>query len=65
MGAGNRDLTHPVLAFPAVAGMAYPTLDAQGLIHVVTGTADVAALPLRDRQAVRVLMTTRDGVRLT
>jgi hypothetical protein len=45
--------------------MAYPTLDAQGLIHVVTGTADVAALPLRDRQAVRVLMTTRDGVRLT
>ncbi len=47
----------PVLGFPALAGMAYPQLEAQGVLNVVTGPADVAALPLRDRQAVRVLMT--------
>lgn len=37
--------------------MAYPQLEAQGVLNVVTGPADVAALPLRDRQAIRVLMT--------
>lgn len=37
--------------------MAFPTLEAQGLIQVAAGPADVVALPLSDRQAIRVLMT--------
>lgn len=50
-------MTRPVLGFPALAGMAYPQLEAQGLLNVVTGPADVAALSLQDRQGIRVLMT--------
>jgi hydroxypyruvate reductase len=45
----------PVLGFPALAGMAYPRL--QGLLRVVAGPADIAALPLAEREGVRVLMT--------
>ncbi len=50
-------MTRPVLAFPALEGMRYPRLEAQGLVAVVAGPADLVDLPLSDRQAVRVLMT--------
>ena len=47
----------PVLAFPALAGMAYPRLEAGGLLQVVARPEDLAALPPANRQSVRVLMT--------
>jgi len=50
-------VTRPVLAFPALAGMTYPRLEAQGLLKGVLGLAEVTVLPLHDRQAIRVLMT--------
>lgn len=50
-------MTRPVLAFPALAGMAYPRLEAQDLLRVVAGPAEVVALPMADRAGIRVLMT--------
>ena len=50
-------MTRPVLAFPALAGMSYPNLEAGNLMQVVAGPVEVAALPEADRLAVRVLMT--------
>lgn len=49
--------TPPVLAFPALAGMAYPRLDAGHLVRVVAEPAAIPELPRDDRLAVRVLMT--------
>ena len=46
-----------VLAFPALAGMAYPALTERSLMRVVPDAAGIAALPAVDRAAVRVLMT--------
>jgi glyoxylate reductase/hydroxypyruvate reductase 2 len=37
--------------------MTYPHLEAQGLLNIVGGIAEGTALPLHDRQAIRVLMT--------
>lgn len=48
---------HPVLAFPPLAGMSYPRLEAGGLVHVVQDAAAIAALPASERAHVRVLMT--------
>jgi hydroxypyruvate reductase len=50
-------VTRPVLAFPALTGMAYPRLQGQDLLQVVAGPADVVALPITKRQAIRVLIT--------
>jgi len=50
-------VTRPVLGFPALAGMTYPRLEAGDLLREVAGPAEVAALPLAERQAIRVLMT--------
>ena len=48
---------HPVLAFPALAGMSYPRLENSGLLRVVPGPDDVRTMPAADRTEVRVLMT--------
>ena len=48
---------HTVLAFPALAGMAYPALTKAALMRVVPGPETIPALPEADRTAVRVLMT--------
>ncbi len=32
-----EDKMHPVLAFPALAGMTYPTLEKRGLMRIVPG----------------------------
>jgi len=48
---------HPIIAFPALAGMTYPRLEGLGLIRVVSGPAEVPNLPETDRAGVRVLMT--------
>jgi hydroxypyruvate reductase len=47
----------PVLAFPALAGMAYPALEQPPVMRVVPDPASIASLPTADRAAVRVLMT--------
>lgn len=47
----------PVLAFPALAGMAYPQLEADGLIRYVPDEDALLAMALSDRAKVRVLMT--------
>jgi phosphoglycerate dehydrogenase-like enzyme len=47
----------PVIAFPALAGMSYPRLEALGLMHIVSGPEDVPTLPEPDRAEVRILMT--------
>jgi phosphoglycerate dehydrogenase-like enzyme len=47
----------PVLAFPALAGMAYPALEQPHLMRVVPDPSSIASLPTADRAAVRVLMT--------
>ena len=48
---------HPILAFPALAGMSYPRLKSLGLMRIVPGPEDIPALPEADRAEVRVLMT--------
>ncbi len=48
---------HPVLSFPALAGMTYPSLEGRDLVRVVPGPEDVYSLPETDRCAVLVLMT--------
>ncbi len=45
----------PILAFPALAGMTYPRLEA--LWRIVPDSAAIAALTQTERDAVRVLMT--------
>lgn len=46
---------HPILAFPALAGMSYPRLEA--LWRIVPDPAAIAALSEAERSEVRVLMT--------
>jgi phosphoglycerate dehydrogenase-like enzyme len=48
---------HPILAFPPLAGMSYPALDARNLTVTVPDPSAIATLPLAARAAVRVLMT--------
>ena len=48
---------HPVLAFPALAGMSYPRLDERDLRKVIEGPNDIFALSEDDCAVVRVLMT--------
>ncbi|CCV16569.1 NAD(P)-dependent oxidoreductase [Mesorhizobium sp. STM 4661] len=48
---------HPVLSFPALAGMTYPSLEERDLLRIVPGPRDILALPEADRRAVQVLMT--------
>lgn len=48
---------HPVLAFPALAGMSYPRLEADGSVRVIQDADAIAALPASERAHVRVLMT--------
>ena len=48
---------HPVLSFPALAGTAYPALNARGVMRVLAGPDDLIALPQPNRDAVQVLMT--------
>jgi phosphoglycerate dehydrogenase-like enzyme len=48
---------HPIIAFPALAGMSYPNLDSRQLVRIVPGPEDIPALSEADRAAVRVLMT--------
>jgi len=48
---------HPVIAFPALAGMSYPKLDERHLVRVVPGADEVSRLPEAERACVRVLMT--------
>lgn len=47
----------PVLAFPALEGMTFPRLEAQGLRRIVGVAEDIAGLDPAARAAVRVLMT--------
>ena len=47
----------PIIAYPALAGMAYPRLEEQKLMHVVPGPEAVVSLPEAERVAARVLMT--------
>ena len=47
----------PILAFPALQGMAYPKLDERNLVRVVAGPEAVPSLPEADRNAVRIMMT--------
>jgi hydroxypyruvate reductase len=46
---------HPILAFPALAGMAFPALD--GALRFVPGPEAIAPLPEAERHAARVLIT--------
>jgi hydroxypyruvate reductase len=48
---------HPILAFPALAGMSYPKLDELKFMCIVPGPEMIASLPEAERAAVRVLMT--------
>jgi lactate dehydrogenase-like 2-hydroxyacid dehydrogenase len=48
---------HPVIAFPALAGMTYPKLDDRGLVRTVSSPDEIPSLPESDRAAIRVLMT--------
>ena len=48
---------HPVIAFPALAGMTYPKLDGRSLVRTVSGPEEIPSLSEADRAAVRVLMT--------
>lgn len=48
---------HPILAFPALAGMAFPGLEAARALRVLPGPDSIAALPVAERLAVRVLLT--------
>ena len=45
---------HTVLAFPALAGMAYPALADAALVRVVPGPEAIPALPEADRAAVPI-----------
>ena len=47
----------PIIAYPALAGMAYPRLQEQNVMHVVSGPEAVVSLPEAERVAARVLMT--------
>lgn len=46
-----------IIAFPPLAGMAYPQLNAQALVHIVEGPDDIAAVPMAFRAQFRVLLT--------
>lgn len=48
---------HPILAFPALAGMTFPALEAADTVHFLPGPEAVAAVPEAERQAIHVLMT--------
>ena len=48
---------HPILAFPALAGMVFPGLEAVEAVRFLPGPEALAAVPEAERQAVRVLMT--------
>jgi lactate dehydrogenase-like 2-hydroxyacid dehydrogenase len=48
---------HPVLAFPPLEGMAYPQLEAGGVVRVIQDAEAIAALPASERAHVQVLMT--------
>lgn len=48
---------HPIIAFPALAGMTYPKLEEQGLMRIVSGPEEIPSLPEAERASVRVLMT--------
>ena len=47
----------PIIAFPALAGMKYPQLEALDLMRIVSGLDDIPGLPEEDRARIRVLMT--------
>lgn len=47
----------PIIAYPALAGMAYPKLEQRNLMRIVAGPEAVALLPETERSAVRILMT--------
>lgn len=46
-----------IIAFPALAGMTYPRLEARSLMRIVSGPNDIPSLPEAERAAARVLMT--------
>ena len=48
---------HPVIAFPALAGMSYPRLEGLAVMRIVPGPDEIPTLPESDRAEVRVLMT--------
>ena len=48
---------HPILAYPALAGMAFPGLEAAGVVRIVAGPEAVNLLPKAERKAARVLLT--------
>lgn len=48
---------HPILAFPALAGMAFPALEAAGVMRFVPGPDALGPLPEAERKAARVLIT--------
>lgn len=47
----------PILAFPSLAGMSYPRLEADNLVLVIPEPKSIFGLPQDDRASVRVLMT--------
>lgn len=54
---GSDAKMHPIIAFPALAGMTYPRLEEQRLMRIVSGPEEIPSLPGADRAAARVLMT--------
>lgn len=48
---------HPIISYPALAGMSYPRLEQRGLLRVVPGPEALSGLPESERSGVRVLMT--------
>ena len=48
---------HPIIAFPALEGMAYPKLVERNLMRIVAGPEAVSSLPEAERLAACVLMT--------
>jgi lactate dehydrogenase-like 2-hydroxyacid dehydrogenase len=47
----------PVISFPILTGMSYPRLQDEGLIGIAADQAAILAMPVEQRNAVRVLMT--------
>ena len=56
-GQENIINMRPIIAFPTLAGMTYPTLDERNLVRIVAGPEAVASLTEADRAPVRILMT--------
>ena len=46
-----------ILSFPALAGMSYPKLEKAGLMRIVGQPSEILQLPIADRHATRVFMT--------